>query len=89
MQHGDPQACDEKPDYVEQGIQASGHFPFIYFEGPTERPEAERSDLDHLETEGYADDGHHHGHTTQEVSNGSGQSTEKEPDDIAQEIQFS
>ncbi len=86
MQEGDPEAGDQQPDDVQQGNEASRKFSFIHLEGPAEGPEAERSDLDHLETERDPDDGDHHGQSTGKVSYGSGQPPENQPDQVPEEI---
>lgn len=87
MNQGYPQPRNEEPDDIQQGEQATGQVPLLYFKGPAERPEAERSDLDQLKTERNPDDGGHHGHSSQEIADSGSQSTEQQPDDVTEEIQ--
>jgi hypothetical protein len=86
MEKGDPQACDQKPDYVQKAVEATGEFPSVHMEGAPKGPEAQGTDLDHLESEGYTDDSHHHGKAAEKITDGSGQTTENKPDQVAKEI---
>jgi len=89
MQQGNPQACDQEPDYIQKAVEATGEFPFIHVEGAAKRPQAQGTDLDHLESEGNTDDSYHHGQASEEITDGSGQTTENKPDQVAKEIHSS
>jgi hypothetical protein len=54
--------------------------------GAAEGPQAQGTDLNHLESEGYADNSNHHGQAPEKISDGSGQSAEKKPDQIAKKV---
>jgi hypothetical protein len=86
MKQGNPQACDQEPYYIQKAVEATWEFPFIHMESAAKGPQAQGTDFDQLESEWYTDDSHHHGQTSEKITDGSGQTAEKKPDQVAKEI---
>jgi len=79
MEQCDPQAGDKQPYDIKQAVKTARHLSFFHVKGSSEGPEAERTNLDELETEWNPYDSHHHCQSTEEVANCGGQSAEEKP----------
>jgi len=86
MEHCDPQAGNKQPYDIKQAVKAARHLSFFHVEGSSEGPEAERTNLDELETERDPDDSHHHCQSADKIANRGGQSAEEKPDQVTKEI---